>query len=140
MMHQKIIQDVINNLDDERTKYFGIILASLEHDSRTQLVPNLVYAVLKEVMTVVPPYLPANEFVNLLFRFVGDNSQKITSVIYSSQYVTDSSVLQFVTNEFVDNVIETTYQLHQKGEIDTGERKVRSYSWPYENADFPFAD
>ena len=139
-MHQKIIQDVVNNLDDERTKYFGIILASLEHDPRTQLVPNLVYAVLKEVMAVIPPYLPSNEFLNMLFEFVGDNAQKITSVIYSNRYVTDSSVLQFVTNEFVDNVIEMTYHLHQKGQIETGERSVRRYSWPYENADFPFAD
>jgi len=139
-VHQKIIQDVINNLDDERTKYFGVVLASLEHDSRTQLVPNLVYAVLKEVMTVVPPYLQSNEFINLLFGFVGDKAQKLTSVIYSSQYVTDSSVLQCVTNEFVDKIIETTYQMHQQGEIETGEKKVLSYSWPYDNADFPFAD
>jgi|TARA_B100000315_G_scaffold260369_1_gene321191 hypothetical protein len=139
-MHQKIIQDVIDNLGEERAKYFGAILASLEHDTRTQLVPNLLYAVLKEVVAVVPPYLPANDFINLLFAFVGDNSQKLTSVMFSSQYVTDSSVLQSVTNEFVEKVIETTYQLHQQGAIEIGERKVRSYSWPYENADFPFAD
>ena len=75
-------------------------------------MPNLLYAVLKEVMSVVPPYLPSKDSVNMLFGFVGDNSQKITSVIYSSQYVTDSSVLQFVTNDFVDNVIETTYIMH----------------------------
>jgi hypothetical protein len=139
-MHDKIIKDVVENLDDERSKYFGIVLSSLQHDSRTQLVPNLLYTVLKEVVAVVPPYLPPNDFINMLFGFVGDNSQKIAAVMYSSQYITDPSVLQTVTNEFVGKVTDMTYQLHQQGDIDTGERKVRSYSWPYENADFPFAD
>jgi hypothetical protein len=139
-MHQKIIKDVVANLDEERSKYFGIILNALEHDSRTNLAPNLLYAVLKEVVALVPPYMPSNEFINLLFGFVGTNSQKITSVMFSSPYVTDSSVLRSVTNDFVDQVIEKTLQLHQAGEIETDEKKVRSYSWPYDNADFPFAD
>ena len=54
-MHDKIIKDVVENLDDERSKYFGIVLSSLQHDSRTQLVPNLLYTVLKEVVAVMPP-------------------------------------------------------------------------------------
>jgi hypothetical protein len=69
-------------------------------------VPNLLYTVLKEVVAVVPPYLPPNDFINMLFGFVGDNSQKITAVMYSSQYITDPSVLQTVTNEFVGKVTE----------------------------------
>ncbi|MBT3991682.1 MAG: hypothetical protein HON14_07740 [Rhodospirillaceae bacterium] len=139
-MHQKIIKDVVSNLDEERSKYFGIVLNTLANDSRAQLAPNLVYAVLKEVVALVPPYLPSNDFINMLFGFVGDNAQKITAVMYSHQYVTDSLVLQMVTNDFVDQVIEMTYQMHQEGAIETGEKKVRSYSWPYDNADFPFAD
>jgi hypothetical protein len=139
-MHQKIVKDVVANLDEERSKYFGIILNALEHDSRTNLAPNLLYAVLKEVVALVPPYMPSNEFINLLFGFVGTNSQKITSVMFSSPYVTDSSVLRSVTNDFVDQVVEKTLKLHQSGEIETDEKKVRSYSWPYDNADFPFAD
>ena len=139
-MHQKIIQDVVANLDEERSSYFGLILSSLEYDSRTQIMPNLLYAVLKEVVAVAPPYLPANDFINLLFSFVGENSSQITAKMYSTQYVTDSSVLQSVTNKFVDTIVEQTYEMHQAGTIETGEKKVRSYSWPYDNADFPFAD
>jgi len=139
-MHQKIIEDVVANLDEERSKYFGVILSALEQDSRTKLVPNLLYAVLKEVVTLVPPYMAPNEFIDMLFEFVSANSQKITTVMFSSPYVTDSSVLRPVTNNFVDQVIEKILQLHQQGEIETGEKKVRSYSWPYDNVDFPFAD
>ena len=139
-MHQKIIKDIVGNLDSERAEYFSEILRALEHDSRTELVPNILYAVLKEVVVLVPPYLATPEFINLLFDFVRENSQRITSAMYSSQYVTDSSVLQSVTNEFVEKIIEITYDKHEDGTVDTREKKVRSYSWPYENVDFPFAE
>lgn len=139
-MHKRIIQDVVKSFNGERSTYFEAVLSALDRDSRTLIAPNILYAVLREIMPLVPPYLPTDDFINRLFGFVRNNSAKIMTVMFSSQYVTDHAVLQSVTNEFVDNIIEVTYQMHEAGTINTGEEKIRSFSWPYDNADFPFAD
>jgi hypothetical protein len=139
-MHQRIIKDVLAKLDDERSRYFSNIFNNLTYDDRAQLNPNLLYAVIKEVAALVPPYLPPKDFINRLFRFIDDNSKPITTLMFSAAYVTDSTVLRSVTDEFVEEVAEATYKMHQDGTLETGEKKVRSYSWPYENANFPFAD
>jgi hypothetical protein len=139
-MHQQIVQSALAALDRDRAKYFADVMPLLEMDSRTQAEPNLIYAVLKETMHLIPPYLPRAEFVDLLHTYVHQNRDALNFVLYSAAYVTNSQVLAETAMPFVQDVVSKTFDLHEDGTIETGEPSVRRYGWPYENVDFPYAD
>jgi len=139
-VHHRIVEQVLANLDDERARYFGLIFQMLEHDPRAKPNPNVLYTVLKETVPMIPPYLEATDFLNLLFAFIHENEQKLTAIMFSGQFVTDPGIVRKVTDQFVNQVVAMTFDMHSQGQIKTGEPTVRRYSWPYENADFPFAD
>jgi hypothetical protein len=56
MVHRKIIDPVLKNLDPSRADYFNRLVDRVERDPRTETVPNLVNLALRETI----PYLPAD--------------------------------------------------------------------------------
>ncbi len=139
-MHQQIVQSALAALDGDRAKYFADVMPLLEMDSRTQAEPNLIYAVLKETMHLIPPYLPRAEFVDLLHAYIRENRDSLNFVLFSSAYITNSQVLAETAMPFVQDVVSKTFDLHEAGTIETGEPTVRHYAWPYENVDFTYAE
>jgi hypothetical protein len=127
-------------LDDYRAKYFADVMPLLEMDSRTKAEPNLIYAVLKETMHLIPPYLPRAEFVDLLHPYVRENRESLNFLLFSSAYIISSQVLAEFAMVFVQDVVSKTSDLHESGDYERGEPTVRRYGWPYENVDFPHAE
>lgn len=127
-------------MDDERARYFGLIFQMLEHDPRAKVTPNILYTVLKETVPLIPPYLDAADFLNVLFAFVQENQRAITTIMFSSDFITDPKCMRKVTDSLVNKIVDLTFEMHDQGRIKTGEPTVRRYAWPMDNADFPFAD
>ena len=139
-MHQKIVDSILKGLKEDRSEYFTDFFRYLEFDKRLQASPNIVYAILKETVPLIPPYLPFTELSNMLFQFVAENGEELQALMYSREYITDSSVLRKATNKFVDRVATVTLDQFKDGKISSGEPSVRHYGPPYDNVDFPFAD
>ena len=134
-MHQRIINDVLENMDSERAEFFTDVVAKIENDPRTDRFPNYVYLLLKETMPLLPTYLDKSEFIDALFDFITDNYSVIKRTIFNREYIYDQSVVKTVTNDFVIKVVDLTLQHYQAGDIDTGEKAILKFTWPYREGD-----
>ncbi len=140
MLHRKILDPVLERLDGESATYFHNMVAKLEADPRTERAPNLIYLTLKETVPYLPIYLDAELVINQLLVFVSKNRGELNKVLYSRDYVNDPSCIKAVTNGFVAQVLSSTLEKYDEGEIETGEQKVYRVAWPYDAVEFPFAD
>jgi len=141
MIHKKIFESVLAQLDVETAEYYSDIANKLEADPRVQAAPNLVFLVLKDTAPFLPKYLPASEFINELLKFVKMHSSELAHVIYSREFVTDPDALRGITAKFVGRVMEVILEHYDDGQI-AGEEKqsVHTVSWPYDEVDFPYFD
>jgi len=140
MVHKKIFEAVLSDLDGERARYFTDIANKLEEDPRAQKSPNLVFLVLRDSARYLPDYLPAKEFVDVLLSFVKANSQTLSRIIYSREFVTDPMATRAVSRKFVSRVLEVILEKHDDGSVQDETFSVHHVTWPYDNVDFPYLD
>jgi len=143
MLHRKIVEPVLAGLEDEASAYFGRVLQRLETDPRLEPLANLVYLCLRETIPYLPVYLPADDLVETLFGFVGDNRKRLNLAIFDRSYIEGPDGperLKLVTNEFVALILEMTLDRYDDGEInDEGEgKKVYRFSSDGDAVDFPY--
>ena len=134
-MHRRIINNVIDDMDSERAGYFLDVVDKIDKDPRTDRIPNYVYLLLKETMPLLPTYLDKREFIDALFDFITDNYSIMKCKIFDKEYVYDQSVVKTVTNDFVIKVVNITLQHYETGDINTGEKNILKFSWPYRKED-----
>ncbi len=134
-MHKKIIEKALGQLDADRATYFGAIVNKLEEDKRIENTANIVFTVLKDVITDLPIYLDQKELINLLLQFIDRNYHRIKKVIYDPAFIHDPSSLREVTGEFVHQVVKLSLEKHEKGEIEEAKRSVHKLTWPYRDTD-----
>ena len=141
MIHKKIFESVLSQLDVETAEYFSDIANKLEADPRVQAAPNLVFLVLKDTAPYLPKYLPASEFINELLKFVKAHSAELGSIIYSREFVTDPDAMRGITAKFVGRVMEVILENYDEGAIEGEEKQsIHTVSWPYDEVDFPYVD
>ncbi len=140
MLHRKIIEPVLAQLDGERAGYFQNLLEKLEADPRAEKTPNLIYLVLKETVPFLPTYLNPDQIISHLLLFVAENRGKLNRILYSREYVKDPDCIKEVTNKFVTEILSSTFEQYDAGNIETGEQKIYRVSWPYDTVEFPFLD
>lgn len=140
MLHRKIIDPLLATLDGERASYFQKIVEKLEEDPRTERAPNLIYLVLKQTIPYLPIYLEPPLLIGQLMLFVHDKRGELNRVLYSREYVNDPHCIKKVTDKFVAQVLASTLEQYEEGQIETGEKKVYRVSWPYSEVEFPFSD
>ena len=140
MLHRKILEPILADLDGERAAYFYKIVEKIEKDPRAERTPNLIYLVLKETVPFLPTYLDPDLLIQNLLTFVHDNKQAMNQTLYSREYVGNPSIIRKFTDKFVTEVLESTLEKFDDGKIDTGEKKVYRVSWPYDDVEFPFVD
>jgi hypothetical protein len=138
MLHKRLVQPVLERLDREKAVYFGALADGLAEDRRAQADGNLVFLVLKEAVALLPTALPRQDLVDLLIAFVHSNREELNRVIFSRDFIRDPGVLRPLANRFVGLVVDTLLERVRKGEVETGEGKVRRFAWPYTDTDFPF--
>ncbi len=130
-MHKRIADAALGNLDGEKAGYYSDIVSQVSEDPRTEVFPNLVYTVLKETMSLLPTYLDKVEFINLLFAFVTTNKGPLQEKLFGKEYLQDPTVVRQVTDGFVDLIVERTMQHYEDGDIDSDEKVIQKYTWPY---------
>lgn len=140
MIHRKILEPVLARLDGETASYFNKMVEKLEADPRADRSPNLVYLVLKETVPFLPIYLDTDQLISQLLQFVSANRGELNKLLYSREYVNDPNCIKRVTNIFVAEILSSTLEKYEEGEIETGEQSVYRISWPYTDVEFPFAD
>ena len=140
MDHRAIVEPTLKRLPQEQAAYFYKIVDTVAKDPRTDAIGNKLYLTLKETISVLPIYLPEQEFIDLLFRFVDKHSTHIDKIIYSAEFVVSPTALKQITNVFVQAVVDATMIHYDKGTIDTGEQTFHRVSWPYYDDSFPYID
>lgn len=134
-MHRRMIDPVLESLDNERAGYFADVVTKVEADPRTERFPNTVYTLLKETMPLLPTYLDKAEFLDALFAFVTANHAVMERKMFDKAYIYDQSVVKEVTNDFVTKVVDLTLEHYEKGDLETGEQAVQKFTWPYRAED-----
>lgn len=140
MLHRKILDPALARLDGERAIYFQRLVEKLDEDPRTEKAPNLIYLVLKESLSYLPVYLEPDQVIVLLLKFVEVNRGELNRILYSREYVNDPSSIKLVTDKFVSEVLSSTLEKFDDGQIETDEKKIYRVSWPYDEVEFPFKD
>lgn len=135
MVHKKIIEAALANLDADRSEYFHALVDALEKDPRLGDNANLVYLVLKETMHLLPMYLQRGEVLDLLFVFVKAQYGSLRKILYDEAFVHNPKVILDVTNLFVEQVVDATMARYEDGELEVGEAKVQKFTWPYRAED-----
>lgn len=138
MDHKVIVINLLAHLETERAEYFNGIVAALDRDPRTEEMSNLVYLVLKSCARDIPIYLPTQEFVELLLRFIHRHYIEISKIIYDPKFVWDELTVKPVTNKFTSLVIERLLEKYKDGDIALEEPEMHCYRWPYKTLDFPY--
>ena len=140
MLHRKILDPVLSRLDGERAVYFQSIAEKLGEDPRAEKAPNLVFLVLKETIPYLPIYLDADLVISQLLKFVQSHRGELNKILYSREFVNDPNSIKEITDQFVAEVLSSTLEKYEDGEIDSGEKKIYRVSWPYNDVEFPFKD
>lgn len=136
MVHKKIIEKALSQLDSERASYFGVIARSLEEDRRVESHANLVYSVLKDVMADLPVYLEPPELIELLLVFTQENYEKLRQVLYDPDFIKAPSSIRNITGVFVHQVAMASLEKHQNGDIkEEIKPSVHKLTWPYRATD-----
>jgi hypothetical protein len=134
-VHKKIIEKALGQLDAERATYFGAVVNKLEEDKRIENTANVVYTVLKDVISDLPIYLEQKVLINLLIQFTDGNFHRIKKVMYDPAFIHDPTTIRDVTGEFVHQVVKLSLEKHENGDIDAAELSVHKLSWPYRDTD-----
>ena len=144
MVHRKIIDPVLKNLGPSRADYFNRLVDRVEHDPRTETVPNLVYLVLRETIPYLPADLPQEELADRLLDFVIGSQGWLNRVIHDRRFIEDPGRLAEVTKEFVLQVLALAMDQHQVNEIQAAkvrQAKTCRFSYPEgDEDDFPYRD
>jgi len=140
MMHKKIFEAVLSDLDSERAEYFSSIADKLEADPRAQQAPNLIFLVLKDTAPFLPNYLPSDEFIDALLVFVSQNIRELSGLIYSREFIEDPGALRKISSKFVGRVLEVILKNYDEGGFQEGQHIEHRVSWPYDSVDFPYVD
>ena len=131
MIHKRMVQTVLEDLDTERLDYFQTVVDALEEDPRTEPMANYVYTVLKETMPLLPPYLPRAQLIDMLFAFAKNHERALRKVMYDETFVRRPAVVREITDKFVEIVVAETLALTEGGEIASDEPDVKKFTWPY---------
>lgn len=137
MLHRRIIEGSLKQLDKEKAGYFNDLVTILEEDRRTERHANLVYLVLRETMRDIPLYLEKKELANLLLRWVEDNYQRLGRILYDARFIRDPQSIREVTGGFVIAVSDAMLKHYENGGVKDDAPKGKRFSWPYKDTDFP---
>jgi hypothetical protein len=142
MLHRKLIEPALAQLEGERATYFSQVLQRLDEDPRVDVAPNLVFLVLKEIVPLCPTYLPVRELVDRLLEFVAVNQARINRAIFDPAYIADAapSELHKIGGEFINQILTATFKKLDSGELQVEERQVYRFSADSDPADFPYRD
>jgi len=144
MLHRKIVEPILAELEGEESEYFSRVMQRLEEDKRLEAVSNLIYLSLRETIPYIPIYLPVPDFVDALFKFVSENRRRLNMAIFDRSYIEGPEGperLRLITNEFVARVLELTLEKYDDGEVTPEEeRKVYRFSSTDDEIDFPYKD
>jgi len=135
MIHKKIIEKALGNLEPKRAEYFGGIARALEEDGRTEANANIIYTVLKDVMDDLPTYIEKKELIELIFKFVEDNYTRLREIMYDRKFIQDQTAIRKVTRYFVQQIISLSFDKLNSGEITLEEKEVHKLTWPYRDTD-----
>lgn len=134
-MHKRIVEKSLKGLDAERANYFADVVGYLEEMPQTAAYANLVYLSLKDIVEIAPIYLDKKVFALLLLKFVEYHQRDLQKIIYDKDYLYDPARLRAVTKLLIDAIVDQTIQGYEDGQIDTGERVVQKYTYPYRALD-----
>lgn len=143
MLHRKLIEPALAALEGERAAYFGQVTQRLEQDPRVELAPNLVFVMLREVMSLCPTYLPVRELVDRLLEYVAVNQARLNRIIFDPRFIEhpDTHIeMRDMGAEFINQVLSATFNKLNAGEIDTNEQRVYRFSSEDDSIDFPFGN
>lgn len=134
-MHKKIIEKSLSRLDPDRATYFGAVVGKLEKDPRIENNANLVFSVLKDVMTELPIYLQEDELIEQLLSFTEENYQALRIALYNPKFVHDPASFRSVTGAFINQIASLALRKLKDGEIGESSLSVQTYTWPYRETD-----
>lgn len=122
-------------MDPDRASYFGAVANKLNEDPRIENNANLVFSVLKDVMSELPLYLEENELINQLLEFTNNNYSSLKDSLYDPEYVRRPSSLRKVTGTFVHQIVKISLKKLDDGEIEETKLSVHKLTWPYRDTD-----
>jgi hypothetical protein len=134
-VHKKIIEKSLNKLDPDRATYFGVIANLLEKDVRIEDNANMVFSVLKDVMTELPVYLDEKQLIEQLLEFIEQNHHDLQVALFDPKFVRDPSSIRSVTGAFIHQIIKIVLLKHQNGDFEEASLRVHKYTWPYRDID-----
>ncbi len=140
MIHKKIFDSVLSNMDGEQATYFADIANKLEEDPRAQQAPNLVFLVLKDTAPFLPKYLPPGDFIDELLAFIKTHNRALSRLIYSRDFIEDPEALRKITSKFVGRILEIILEKYDDGQVGESRTTEHRISWPYDEVDFPYVD
>lgn len=143
MLHRKLIEPVLAQLEGERASYFGQVLQRLDEDKRVEVAPNLVFLVLKEIMPLCPTYLPVRELVDRLMEFVAVNQARLNRAIFDPEFVESNkhrSAFGEIGGEFINQILTATFMRLESGKISERQQAVYRFSADDDPDDFPYQD
>ena len=140
MLHKKLIESRLGDLDENTATYFSSIADRLQEDPRTQASPNLVFLVLKETLPYLPTYLPPDSFMDTLFAFVDRNHAELRKIIYGREYVEDVDIIRPVTDQFINDIMKEILTQYGEGELEVGESSEYRFNSTDDEFDFPYVD
>jgi len=139
-VHKQIIVKALAHLDPDRAAYFGAVASKLEEDARIENIANLVFVVLKDVMTELPLYLDEKELINQLIEFTDKNYQGLKAALYDPKFIHDPSSIRSVTGPFVHQIVRISLEKYDNGEVEEDHLSVHKYTWPYRDTDIADPD
>ena len=135
MLHKKIVEPALNQLDADRVTYFGDIINRLESDSRTDQYANMIYLVLKETMKDLPILLDKDEFIDHLFSFVGAHYDRLGRLMYDPRFIQDPHLIGGVTKVFVIQIIDLVLKSMPEEATEGLKLSKHKLTWPYRDTD-----
>ena len=143
MLHRKIVQPALADLEGERADYFHLLIQGLDEDPRTEPIANLVYLTLRATIPFLPIYLDRTELTDSLIEFVTANQQRLNRTIFDRGFIDGSKsadALNDITNEFVSQVLAAILKKYDGGEVEDHAQTTYRFSGDFENDDFPYKD
>ncbi len=138
-IHKRIADPALFALTGDRARYFSEIVRRLEGNPRTDDMANLVYLALRDVIGVVPTYLPHADFIDLLFAFLAKNRAQLVRILFDTAYRHDPEAIRPVTRLFVLEIVDLCMDLYQEEPLKMDEPVVHQFCWPeYEGQEFPY--
>lgn len=138
-IQKRIADPALLALTGDRARYFSEIVRRLENDPRTDDMANLVFLALRDVVAIVPTYLPHADFIDLLFAFLAKNRARLVRILFDIAYRHDPKAIRPVTHLFVLEIVDLCMDLYQAEFLKIDEPAVHQFCWPeYEAEGFPY--